>query len=143
MIKLLTSVYFHFSISELNFILTVIKNLLVEISLICSSFFFFFKYCNEVSAGRRVNISPRGNYLLQNCVFYFTFNRICASKFLQFTPVFPVFSFKVFPYHFSRGYKNRSILHVLLSCSMTQYSCCGSRDEFNNLEIWGETTTAN
>lgn len=56
MIKLLTSVYFHFSISELNFILTVIKNLLVEISLI-SVLFFFKKYCNEVSAGRRVNMS--------------------------------------------------------------------------------------
>lgn len=26
---------------------------------------------------------------------------------------------------------------------MTQYSGGGSRDEFNNLEIWGETTTAN
>lgn len=39
MIKLLTSVYFHFSISELNFILTVIKNLLVEISLISVLFF--------------------------------------------------------------------------------------------------------
>lgn len=70
MIKLLTSVYFHFSISELNFILTVIKNLLVEISLICSSLLFFFKYCNEVSAGRRVNMSLQEEITCYKIAFF-------------------------------------------------------------------------
>lgn len=87
MIKLLTSVYFHFSISELNFILAVIKNLLLEISLISVP---FLKYCNEVSAGRRVNMSLQQEITCYKIPF-FTLLLIesvlpNSSSFLQFFP---------------------------------------------------------